>query len=73
VSGVKDAANSAMADIDPESETGKLAAERAENAKKIEAATARAAADRMKREADAALAKADELEAAAKPAPKDSE
>ncbi len=50
--------------FDPESETGKLAAERAEDAKKIQAATARAAAERKAREAEAALAKADEAEAA---------
>ncbi|MEP4198235.1 MAG: Sec-independent protein translocase protein TatB [Aliishimia sp.] len=68
--GVKDA-TTGLTNIDPNSETGKLSAERAENAKKIQAATARAAADRMKREADSALAKAEELEAAAKPAPKD--
>jgi sec-independent protein translocase protein TatB len=49
--------------FDPESETGKLAAERAENAKKIQAATARAAAERKAREAQEALAKADEAEA----------
>jgi len=48
-----------------------LSAERAEAAKKIQAATARAAADRMTREAEAATQKAAELEAAAKPAPKD--
>ena len=70
--GVKDATSS-LTNIDPDSETGKLAAERAENAKKIQAATARAAADRMKREADAAMRKAEELEAAAKPAAKEAE
>lgn len=70
--GVKDAASS-LTNIDPDSETGKLAAERAETAKKIQAATARAAADRMKREADAAVRKAEELEAAAKPAAKEAE
>ena len=53
---------------DPKSETGKLAAERAENAKKIHAATARAAADRKAKEAADALAKAEEYEAALKPA-----
>ncbi|MFC6687360.1 Sec-independent protein translocase protein TatB [Jhaorihella thermophila] len=67
--GVKDAARDLTKGIDPtkydpESETGKLAAERAEAAKKIQASTARAAAERMKREADAALAKAEEVEAA---------
>merc|ERR1719231_1275067 len=47
MSGVKDAAKS-MTDlkIDPESETGKLSAKRAADAKKIEAATARRAAER---------------------------
>lgn len=70
--GVKDATSS-LTNFDPDSETGKLAAERAESAKKIQAATARAAADRMKREADAAVRKAEELEAAAKPAAKEAE
>lgn len=70
--GVKDATSS-LTNLDPDSETGKLAAERAESAKKIQAATARAAADRMKREADAAARKAEELEAAAKPAVKEAE
>nr|WP_170610681.1 Sec-independent protein translocase protein TatB [uncultured Ruegeria sp.] len=50
--------------FDPDSETGKLAAERAEQAKKIQAATARAAADRKAKEAADALAKAEEAEAA---------
>lgn len=68
--GVKDAASS-LTNIDPESATGKLAAERAEASKKIQAASARAAADRMKREAEAAARKAEELEAAAKPAGKE--
>lgn len=49
--------------FDPESETGKLAAERAENAKKIKAATARKAAERLQREAADAMAKAEEAEA----------
>lgn len=49
---------------DPDSETGKLAEERAEKAKKIQAATARAAADRLKREATEAQARADAAEAA---------
>lgn len=48
---------------DPGSETGKLAADRAESARKIHAATARAAAERKQREADEALAKAEEYEA----------
>ena len=50
--------------FDPDSETGKLAAERAEDTRKIQAATARAAAERKARDAADALAKADEAEAA---------
>ncbi len=50
--------------FDPDSETGKLAAERADQAKKIQASTARAAAERKAREAADALAKAEEAEAA---------
>ena len=66
--GVKDAARDMTKGLDPtkydpDSETGKLAAERAENAKKIQAATARAAAERKAREAQEALAKAEEYEA----------
>ncbi len=67
--GVKSAA-SKLTDLDPESETGKMAAdkaERAEAAKKIQAHTARAAAERKMREAEEAMAKAAELEAAAAP------
>jgi sec-independent protein translocase protein TatB len=67
--GVKSAAKD-LGKFDPDSETGKLAAERAENVKKIQAATARAAADRKAREAEEAQAKAAELEAAVAPAPK---
>ncbi|WP_170366119.1 Sec-independent protein translocase protein TatB [Ruegeria arenilitoris] len=52
--------------FDPDSETGKLAAERAERAKKIQASTARAAAERKAKEAAEALAKAEEAEAALK-------
>ena len=48
---------------DPDSETGKLAAERAENARKIHAATARAQAERKQKEAEEALAKAEKYEA----------
>ncbi len=70
--GVKDATSS-LTNLDPDSETGKLAAERAESAKKIQAATARAAADRMKREAEAAARKAEELEAATNMAEKEAE
>ena len=66
---VKSAAKS-MTDIDPNSETGKLAAKRAEDAAKIQAAAARAAAERKQKEAADALARAEELEAKvpAKPA-----
>ncbi len=66
--GVKSAA-SGLTNLDPDSETGKLAAERAEQAKKIQAATARAAAERKAREASEALAKAEEAEAALTDAP----
>ncbi len=65
--GVKSATKS-LADIDPESETGKLAAQRAEDVKKIQAKTARAAAERKQREASEALARADALEAETAPA-----
>ncbi|WP_299296714.1 Sec-independent protein translocase protein TatB [uncultured Tateyamaria sp.] len=66
--GVKDAARdvtSSLSDLDPNSETGKLAAERAENARKIQAATARAQAERKTQEAADALKRAEELEAQA--------
>lgn len=67
--GVKSAAKSLTdLDLDPESETGKLAAKRAEDTKKIQAATARAAAERKQREAAEAMAKAEELEAKVTPA-----
>jgi len=72
--GVKDAARdvtSSLSNLDADSETGKMAAEkaeRAENARKIQAATARAQAERKTKEAAAALKKAEELEASA-PAP----
>ncbi|WP_170759661.1 Sec-independent protein translocase protein TatB [Ruegeria lacuscaerulensis] len=67
--GVKEAAQEMAKSMDPtkfdpDSETGKLAAERAEQAKKIQASTARAAADRKAKEAAEALAKAEEAEAA---------
>ncbi|MEM6758380.1 MAG: Sec-independent protein translocase protein TatB [Pseudomonadota bacterium] len=68
--GVKDVAKdftSALDDIDPDSETGKLAAKKAEErqqlSRKIEAATARKEADRAGKEADAAIARAEALEA----------
>ncbi|WP_170413859.1 Sec-independent protein translocase protein TatB [Ruegeria atlantica] len=67
--GVKEAAQEMARSMDPtkfdpDSETGKLAAERAEQAKKIQASTARAAAERKAKEAADALAKAEEAEAA---------
>ena len=64
--GVKDAAKSIANPLDgvePDSHTGKLAAERAATQAKIEAKTARASAERMQREAEAALKRAEELEA----------
>jgi len=64
--GVKEATTSfTKLDLDPESETGKLASERAENARKIQAATARKVAERKAREAEEALKKAEEIEAEA--------
>lgn len=72
--GVREAASdvtSSLTGIEADSETGKLAAEkaeRAENARKIQAATARAQAERKAGEAADALKKAEELEAAAPPA-----
>lgn len=60
--GVKDAAKG-LTGVNPNSETGKLSAERAENVKRIQAGTARAAAERKAREAKEAMEKAEELEA----------
>ncbi len=67
--------------LDPESETGKLAGkrmeERLETSKKIEAATARAQAERKAKEAQEAMARAEALELELRPdalnsdAPKD--
>ncbi len=76
--GVKSAASDlTKLDLDPDSETGKLAAqkeadraERAENAKKFQAAAAQAQAERKMKEAQEAQAKADELAAQVKPAEK---
>jgi sec-independent protein translocase protein TatB len=71
VSSAMDGVKEAAADLtrfDPESETGKLSAERQEAKRKIEAASARSAAERKAREAQEALKKAEELEAALKPA-----
>ncbi|MEC3861677.1 Sec-independent protein translocase protein TatB [Mesobacterium sp. TK19101] len=59
--GVKDAAKTIT--LDPDSETGKLAAEKDAQRKKIEASAARAAANRKKREAEEAAKKAEALEA----------
>lgn len=68
--GVKDAAKS-MTNFDPDSETGKLAKEREDARKKIDAGAARKAAERKAREAQEALRKADELEASMQAAPED--
>ncbi|MEP2920229.1 Sec-independent protein translocase protein TatB [Sulfitobacter sp.] len=59
--GVKDAASS-LTNFETESDT-KLSAERQENVKRIQASTARSAAERKAREAKEAMQKADELEA----------
>jgi sec-independent protein translocase protein TatB len=67
--GVKSATSSLTEGLDPNSETGKLAAKRAEDTKKIQAATARAAAERKMREANEAMEKATELEAKVTPTP----
>jgi sec-independent protein translocase protein TatB len=75
MAGVKEAAQEMAKSIDPtsykpDSETAKLAAERAHDAKKIQAATARAAAERKAREASEALvAHAEAAEAAVEQAP----
>ncbi|WP_171129817.1 MULTISPECIES: Sec-independent protein translocase protein TatB [unclassified Ruegeria] len=75
VSTAMDGVNEAARDVaksidptkfDPDSETGKLAAERAEQAKKIQATSARATAERKAKEAADALAKAEAAEAALK-------
>ncbi len=70
--GVKDAAKS-LTDLDPASETGKLATERAQDVKRIQAGTARAAAERKAKEAKEALERADAMEASLDetPAPQD--
>ena len=60
--GVRSATKS-LTDIDPKSETGKLAAKRAAEVKQIQASTARAAAERKQREAAEAIAKAEAAEA----------
>lgn len=67
--GVKDAARDLTADLNParkydvKSETGKLSAERSATAKKIQASTARKAAERKAREAADALSFADKADA----------
>ena len=66
VNGVRDAARD-MTRLDPDSETGKLSAEREAQRKKIELASARAAAERKKREAEEAARKVAEMEAAQTP------
>ncbi len=70
--GVRDTTTKFLDDVDPESETGKLAAKRAEDSAKIKAAQARSAADRKMKEAEAARAAAEaaEAELAATKAPK---
>ncbi|WP_299789392.1 Sec-independent protein translocase protein TatB [uncultured Marivita sp.] len=60
--GVKDAAKS-MTDLNPDSNTGKLSAERQEAKKKIELSAAKAAAERKAREASEAAAKVEAMEA----------
>jgi len=60
--GVKDAA-SGLTKLDAEKPQSTLSPERAENVKRIQASTARAAAERKAREATEAMAKAEELEA----------
>lgn len=67
--GVKDAARDVTSSLDPTkfkpgSETAKMSEERALNAKKIQASSARAAAERKAREAADALQKAEAAEAA---------
>ncbi|WP_278920942.1 MULTISPECIES: Sec-independent protein translocase protein TatB [Pseudophaeobacter] len=72
--GVKEAAQDMAKSIDPTTykpgtETGKMAVERALEAKKIQAATARSAAERKAREAQDALAHAEAAEAAIEAGP----
>lgn len=81
--GVKEAAQDMAKAIDPTksidptsfkpgTETGQMAVERALEAKKIQAATARAAAERKAREAAEAMEKAEAAEAAVEAAPEQS-
>lgn len=67
---VKDMTSS-LTDIDPESETGKLAAERAAQSAKIKAANARKNAERLAKQAEDAQRAADEAEAALSPESKE--
>ncbi|MEP1766456.1 MAG: Sec-independent protein translocase protein TatB [Sulfitobacter sp.] len=60
--GVKDAASS-LTKLDTDKPQSTLSPERAEDVKRIQAGTARAAAERKAREAQEAMAKAEELEA----------
>jgi sec-independent protein translocase protein TatB len=61
--------NKSLTDINPDSETGKLAAKRAEDSKKVQAVRDRTIAERKQREAKEALAAADaEVSKLAKPA-----
>jgi len=53
---------------EPDSETGKLAAQKAETAKRMEAIAARKLAERRQREADEALQRAEEAESKLSPA-----
>ncbi|MGB3244974.1 MAG: Sec-independent protein translocase protein TatB [Sulfitobacter sp.] len=62
-------ATKSLTNLDPDSETGKLAAERARDVKKIQASTARAAAERKQREATESLARAEAIEAELDPVP----
>jgi sec-independent protein translocase protein TatB len=68
--GVKSATSSLTEGLDPNSETGKMAAQKVENFKKIQASSARSAAERKQREASEALARANALEAEMTPAAK---
>lgn len=64
-------ATKSLTNINPDSETGKLAAKRAEDAKKMQAVRDRTIAERKQREAKEALAAADaEVSKLAKPAAK---
>jgi sec-independent protein translocase protein TatB len=66
--GVKSATSSLTESLDPDSETGKLAAQKAADFKKTQASSARSAATRKQDEATKAIERADALEADMKPA-----